>query len=249
MAKAKKVAKKAPAKKAVSKKQPKKEVIKEPKKQAPPPLPTSSKARIPAPWESGDDQPQASASPAPTPPAPPAPPVQHEQHPQQGYYQSSAVPPPPPPPPPPAPTSAHETDAPVFAHKATLRKLVDWDKLRKKIEKTCKPLVEEEMAMRKELAAVLFPNASEGTNTLDIPDGWKVKLVQPVERKLDEASMAATFSMLPAGWQDHLVRYKPYLNLENWRQANPEVRAFIEANCLTTKPGSITLELIPPTKD
>ncbi len=189
--------------------------------------------RIPPPWEQDDSAPQSghTASEA-APPLPPAPPVEQA-----------------PPPPLPSEIAMSMSAAPVFKDKKVLKKVWDLMKLRREIAKKCDPLIEEEMALRKELTAILFPNAVEGTNTLDLPDGWKIKLVHTVDRKLDEAALDATFAQLHPGWKDVLLRYVPRLNMEAFREAHPDMQRFIQASCLTEKPNAPKFDIIEPTKD
>lgn len=151
-------------------------------------------------------------------------------------------------------------------------KLATWYALCKRIADECKPLIEQERAMRAELFAELFPTPQEGTNTYDLGDGYEVKGKYPIERKVD-ATVLETLRTLrlgdlppnllamvhPAGEYDPnmlvttrlslnldtVVKWEPKLETKPYRELTDEQRAIFE-RCLTSKPGSIALEVVKP---
>ena len=114
-----------------------------------------------------------------------------------------------------------------------------------------KPIIENEQALRKEVMGLFFPTPVEGTNTVDLEGGWKLKGVHKLDRKVDEAALEAVMKKLREEYQynaDTLIKQEPKLDTKAYKALvtiNPEAaKAFEEA--LTIKPGSPTLELIAP---
>lgn len=163
-------------------------------------------------------------------------------------------------------------NAPVQAAAAVKEKLAAWFALCKRIEAECKPLIEQERTMRAELFATLFPAPKEGTNTYDLGDGYEVKGKYPIDRKVD-ATVLDTLRTLklrdlspqllamvhPVGEYDPdmlvttrlslnldtVVKWEPKLETKPYRELTDEQRAIFE-RCLTSKPGSIALEVVKP---
>jgi len=113
-----------------------------------------------------------------------------------------------------------------------------------------KKAIEKEQALRKEIMALFFPAPEEGTNKVDLGSGWTLKATHKIDRKIDEAALPAVFQQLREMGvnPDPLVRSVPALETKAYKslaQINPDAsRVFDQA--LTIKPGSPTLELIPP---
>lgn len=113
-----------------------------------------------------------------------------------------------------------------------------------------KKAIEKEQALRKEVMALFFPSPEEGTNKLDIGAGWTLKATHKIDRKIDEAALPAVFQQLREMGvnPDPLVRSVPALETNAYKslvQINPEASRVFE-QALTIKPGSPTVELIPP---
>lgn len=113
-----------------------------------------------------------------------------------------------------------------------------------------KKLVEREQELRKEVFGMFFELPKEGVNAFDLANGWKLKGTYKLERKIDEAALPAIKEVL-AKLQvnsDVLIKWKPELAITEYKSLlilNPEaVKVFDQV--LTTKPGSPTLELVPP---
>jgi hypothetical protein len=107
--------------------------------------------------------------------------------------------------------------------------------------------------MRLKIVALAFPEQKEGTNTLDLPNAWKLKAVVKIERKVDEAVLPAAKEQLQKMLinPDPLIRYKPELATKEYRElarTNDEARKIFDM-ALTIKYGSPTLELIPPKQE
>lgn len=113
-----------------------------------------------------------------------------------------------------------------------------------------KSVIEKEQALRKEVASLFFPNPKEGTNTVDLAGGFKLKLTYKIDRKLDEAALPTIqqqlreFGVNP----DPLVTMKPDLDTKAYKslvQVNKDA-ASIFGQCIISKPASPTLEIVPP---
>lgn len=113
-----------------------------------------------------------------------------------------------------------------------------------------KKVVEAEQALRKEVMALFFPEPVEGTNTFELEAGWSFKATHKIERKVDEAALPAVLQQLREMGvnPDPLIRTKPDLDTKAYKslvQINPDA-AHVFEQALTIKPGSPTVELVPP---
>jgi hypothetical protein len=128
-------------------------------------------------------------------------------------------------------------------------KLAEWYKA-VNLANDAKSVIENEQALRKEVAALFFPTPDEGANTYELTQGYKLKLTHKIDRKLDEAALDAVKLQLREMNvnPDALVEMKPSLVLKAYKglaQVNPEaIKVFDQA--LTIKPASPTLEVVAP---
>lgn len=116
--------------------------------------------------------------------------------------------------------------------------------------KVAKVQIELEQNLRKRVAALFFPDPQEGTNTVELQQGWKMKLTHKIDRKLDEASLEAVKVQLREMGvnPDPLVAMKPNLDVKAYKglkAINPEASKVFE-QALTIKPASPTIELLQP---
>lgn len=111
----------------------------------------------------------------------------------------------------------------------------------------CKPLVELEQALRKAVMAEFFPTPKEGVNNLDMGQGWTLKGTYKIDRKVDEAALPAVKEQLrELGVNaDTLVKYKPEVATTIYKALSEQARLIFDT-ALTIKPGSPTVELVPP---
>lgn len=112
---------------------------------------------------------------------------------------------------------------------------------------TTKPIVEREQALRKQVFASFFPKPEEGTNTIELMAGWKLKGTHKLDRKLDEAAfpaVAAQFKDLGLN-AEVCIEYKIVLKTKEFKELTAEQRLVFE-QCLTIKPASPSLELVAP---
>ena len=113
-----------------------------------------------------------------------------------------------------------------------------------------KEVIEKEMGLRKRVADALFPTPKEGTNTAELGNGWKLKYLYKIDRKIDEATLAAIKEQLRERNvnPDQLIRMKPELATAAYKdliKIDPQ-SALIFDQTLIIKPASPTLELVSP---
>ena len=159
-----------------------------------------------------------------------------EQHLHPGVSSGATLPPEAPPP---AGTPAEVTNE-------MSDKLWAWQLLRQRIATDCKPLLDAEMAARKELVAAFFPwGMREGVNTLDLGEGYQFKVNHQVKREVDREQLDAVCLQLPEGTRDWVIRWKPELELTRYREMPAEYRTVFDA-CITTKPQSPQAQVVTP---
>jgi hypothetical protein len=113
-----------------------------------------------------------------------------------------------------------------------------------------KALKDEEATLRKELFSECFPVYKEGTNKLDLTEGWVLKVTVPVNRKVDEAAFAAYKEVLIANniSPDKLVRWKAELAVSFYKTLDDEEKELVD-QFLTISDGSPQMEIVLPAKN
>ncbi len=125
--------------------------------------------------------------------------------------------------------------------------VAEWYAAQKQVAEIAKPLVAREMLLRRLVLATVFINPKEGTNKEDLPEGWQVKLGYTIDRKVDKARLTTvneemrTLGVNP----DKLIRWTPELEVKEYRGLTEEQRKVFD-QALQIKPGTPTLELVPP---
>lgn len=106
---------------------------------------------------------------------------------------------------------------------------------------------EQEMALRTEIFKEIFPQPTEGTNTADMPEGWKIKGTYKLTRTLDESALPAVLEQLRKKKvkTDSVILYKPSLDTKAYRLMDPDHRHLLE-QAMVIKPGAPSLELVAP---
>lgn len=125
-------------------------------------------------------------------------------------------------------------------------KLRRWEAL-SRIQGSLKMVTEPEMTARKDCMAAAFANPKEGTNTLELGNGWKLKGVRKIDRKLNEDALPVVKEALAKSGVlvDRLIEYKPSLSITEYRELTAEQVAILN-EALTEKDGAPSLELVPP---
>ncbi len=133
--------------------------------------------------------------------------------------------------------------AQVPVDEITGQDLVDWYNKKAELNK----LKFEELTMRQRIARVMFPNPKEGTNNHALPDGAVLKMVAPIDRKVDAAVFAALqIEFHKRGIQtEELVEWEPKLKVGVYKKLPDEQKSFFD-QCVTAKPGSPQLSIEIP---
>jgi hypothetical protein len=120
-------------------------------------------------------------------------------------------------------------------------KLEEWYKLSKKL----KDVRAKELALRKEVFASFFPVPVEGTNKVDLADGYTLKATYTIIRSVDEAALSAVLEKLGEGSRDRLIKVKVELNLRAYRKLSSPHQNIMD-DALVIKPGSSSMEIVTP---
>lgn len=125
----------------------------------------------------------------------------------------------------------------------TQEEINTWYALQEQVEVT----KEKEMALRKKIAAALFPKPVEGTNTLPLSEGWVMKMKHTINRKVDVPLLTTLAASLTAQGIpiDSLIRYKPDVDTTEYRKLTAEQRVLFE-QVLDIKEGTPALEIMLP---
>lgn len=103
-------------------------------------------------------------------------------------------------------------------------------------------LKSKELKLRKKIAEEFFKDPKEGTNTLTITDGVKLKYTHKLNRSIDEATLQPVLKTMPEGSEDLLVKYKPELKGTAYKALSEEHRKMFDATVIT-KPSTPGLKL------
>lgn len=86
-----------------------------------------------------------------------------------------------------------------------------------------------------------------GTTNVELPDGWKLKVVQKLNQTVDATVFGIVRErLLEAGVMvDRLVTWKPSLSASEYKHLSDDQKAVAD-EMITSKPGAPTVELVPP---
>lgn len=108
-------------------------------------------------------------------------------------------------------------------------------------------LKEREMFLRKKICSAKFTQPREGTNNLPIENGYVMKMVHVVNRKLDIGQFELfrdTFESQKIPVND-IIENKPQLVVAQYKALTEEQRRLFD-NCLTITDGSPQLSIVMP---
>jgi hypothetical protein len=110
-----------------------------------------------------------------------------------------------------------------------------------------KELSKYEMDLRKKVFGNFFKDPVEGANTVEFPDGSKLKGTYKINRNLDEASVPAVSQQLAeiGVSPDSIFVPKFSLSTKGLKSLGEQGRLIAEA-AFTSKPGAPALELVAP---
>lgn len=109
------------------------------------------------------------------------------------------------------------------------------------LSRELKTLKERELTLRRELFAAYFTDPKEGTNTIEIEEGWELVGGYTFTRTIDPAALDAVVEQL-GNVLDNVVVWKPSLSVTNYRKMNDADRHVLE-QALVIKPGAPTLAI------
>jgi len=115
-----------------------------------------------------------------------------------------------------------------------------WQALRRQIS----TLQAQELELRLQIFASAFPRPSEGTNTLTMEDGAKLKADFPMTRKVDNNLwLPIRATLLGKGIAaDDIVKYKPELAVGPYKKLPGDIRRMVD-KAVTAKPGTPSLKV------
>jgi hypothetical protein len=125
-------------------------------------------------------------------------------------------------------------------------KLQQWEEAKQQAELAKK----QEMSLRKECLALAFPDGAIGTNTMDLAAGWKLKGTYKLNYSFDETALDPVLTRIRDQFKistDNLVRIKREPAMTEIKKLTEDQRLALE-EALITRPGTPTLELVPPKK-
>lgn len=127
-----------------------------------------------------------------------------------------------------------------------MKLLEEWRLAKAEVD-SVKPIIAKEQELRKQVFTAFYPAPKEGTNTIDLAEGWRLKGVYKLDRKIDEAALPAVAEQLrEMGVNvDTLVKWTPDLKTATYKELTAEQRAVFD-QALIIKPGTPTIELVPP---
>ncbi len=106
---------------------------------------------------------------------------------------------------------------------------------------TIKQLQGDERALREGLFEGAFPNPTEGTNTMELPDGRKLKGVYKINRIVDEEGLK-NLKLTPTQLRAHF-RTKHSLLIAAYKALDDHARQILDS-VIVSKPGLPTLDIV-----
>lgn len=117
----------------------------------------------------------------------------------------------------------------------------EWYRLQDELRK----VKTKEMLLRKKIFEACFPDPKEGTNSVELGDGYVLKGKHVINRSIDEGSLQAMSKELQeAGINtDELIEWKPSLKTREYRKLTAE-QIHLFDQVLIVKDGSPGLEIV-----
>ncbi len=116
--------------------------------------------------------------------------------------------------------------------------------------KEVKPIIEREMRLRKDVFGIFFPNPKEGTNKVDLGNGYTLKGQYKLNYKVDDKVVPSVMEAIREVRADPAIylEEKYTLDLKAYRElkeVNPEAFRIL-SEAITITPQSPTLEIVAP---
>ncbi|CAB4168948.1 hypothetical protein UFOVP1516_25 [uncultured Caudovirales phage] len=124
-----------------------------------------------------------------------------------------------------------------------LNKLELWYKMQEDL----KILREAEASLRSEIFKAAFPTPKEGTNKVELGDGWILNATMPITRKVDLAAFLAMKEQLEEAHisPDKMVKFLPELELKQYRCLTEDEIQLVD-QFLIIKEGSPQMKVVLP---
>ena len=128
-------------------------------------------------------------------------------------------------------------------NEVTQEDLNEWARLQKLLSAT----KASEMLLRTKIYKGLFKDPVEGTNSVDLAEGWVLKGKRNIDRSIDKGALTTlTEELRQQGIPvDMLIEYKPSLKLAEYRTLTAE-QAVLFDQVLVIKDGAPALEIVLP---
>lgn len=125
----------------------------------------------------------------------------------------------------------------------TLADIERWYTVQEKLSK----LKNEEQLLRQKIFKGIFLDPKEGTNSVELGDGFVIKGKRVINRTVDDAAYKASIEELAKAGipTDEIVRYKPELVISTYRKLTEEQKHIMDT-VLIVKDGMPALEIIKP---
>lgn len=102
-----------------------------------------------------------------------------------------------------------------------------------------------EMDLRLQVVARCTDAAKPGTEHVSLPNQWKLTITKTTDYKLDPEKTTDVLNNFSDDLAAMLVKWKPELSVSNFKLLSDEEQKYF-ADCLTTKPSTPSLKLVPP---
>lgn len=115
------------------------------------------------------------------------------------------------------------------------------------LQNQMREIKEREMELRKKIFAFYFQDAVEGTNKLEMQDGYVLNGKRVVNRTVDKGLLVTLTPELQAAGValDEVIEWKPSLKLAAYRKLT-EAQTQLFNQVLVVKDGSPSLEIVAP---
>ncbi len=128
-------------------------------------------------------------------------------------------------------------------NQVTQKDLEQWYKIHEKLTK----LKNEEQLLRTKIFKGMFHDPKEGTNSVDLADGYVLKGKRVINRTVDDAAFKSSIEELAKNGipTDEIVKYKPELVTSAYRKLTEEQIQLFDT-VLIVKDGMPGLEIVKP---
>jgi len=128
----------------------------------------------------------------------------------------------------------------------TMADLIEWDACKKELAL----LKSKEALLRSRIFKHYFPNPKEGTNKVDLAEGWLLKAQHVISRTFDMGALQAACGeegdFTKAGFNcNPLIKWSAELKTTEYKQLPPDLRTLLETTMII-KPGSPQMEIVLP---